>query len=270
MKIIINEEKALTKAWIDSCFQPENIPDNSLFLSHFFEKNKQLNIRFYLKFNGEFYYFKKENNALKKMSLKHEFYKTKSINEILAVNITADDMTDFWKKYIDLKAIDAEKQANCYELTEEDHKAYKINKIAVAPVSGATGYTKKSSAIYYDGVQYCIMFYGNNYSEKKQSIAHNLNHFEQIKERHHSLIKEVYNYLIGQLKTNDVFVIPGGGSRIDATFGYSDGFLATITLDMDTPEANVDRKNTIFSMTINKTEGLFKDFKNDKLKIIHT
>jgi len=270
MKTAIINPKTYSEKWIESCFSVENIPDNTMFLSHSFDTKDQLDIDFYLKFNNEFYYFKGKNSTLTKMGNRHKFYKIKSLNEIRVTDINDEDMIDFWKKYNALCQKQSEERADSYQLSEEDINAFKVNGVDVKPVIGAKGHTKKSSAINYDGVQYCITFYGDDYKTKKESIAHHLNHFEQIKKRHHQLIKDVYNHLVKTLNTDEIFAIPGGGSRIDVTFGYSGGCLGTITLDMDTPQANLNRKNDIFIMTLNASNRFFDDFQHNQLNIIYT
>lgn len=269
MNILVNEETVFSEEWGKQCFLKENIPNNSFFLSHFFDEKKQPNICFYLKFDNSFYCFEGKSNKLIKMNDDHEFNKINSLNEIKANNVTLEDIDDFWGKYTKLFQIESEIKANSYKLSEEDQKAFLANKISVMVVSGATGYDKKSSAIYYDDVQYCIKFYGNNYLEKKQSISHNLSKFKKIKESYHSLIKEVYNYLINELKTHEIFVIPSGGTRTEAIFSYAGGYIATISLDMDISEKNIDKSKEVFNMKINKQNCFFKNFKNKKLNIIY-
>lgn len=264
-----NHEQVFTEEWIKKCFSVENIPDNSLFYSYFFDENKSPNLHHYLKFNGDFYYFRDRDSKLIKMNSKHEFYKTKSLNNVLATGITLEDIDDFWKKYIDSLQKEAEIKANSYELTDEDLNVFNAHGIVVQTVSGATGYNKQSSAIHYDGVQYCIRLYGQRYEEKSHYIANQLASLERIKGTHHSIIKDICHYLIETLNTPNIFVVLEGGLRIQASFNYSGGHLANLVLDMDISHDNLNKQAEKLIMIVNKSNMFFQNLNHDQLKFIY-
>jgi len=270
MKLAPVNPKTFSPEWEKSCFSSDNIPDNTMFLSYSFDDKNKLELSHYLKFNNQFYYFKEKDSSLSKVNSKHKFHKITALNEIRVTDVQEEDLDNFWRKYINLCQKQSEEKANSYELTEEDIKAFKINGIQAQPVLGATGFTKESSAVYYDDVQYCIRFYGNNYKDKKDSIKRVLNTFTQIKERHQQLIKDIYNHLVKTLNTNEVYVVPCGGSRIQVEFGYKDGHLGHLDLDMDTSEQNIKQQHfDSFNLVLNKSNTFFSDFKHDKLNIIY-
>lgn len=270
MKLVTVKPKIFSPEWEKLCVSSDYIPDNTMFLSYSFDDKNKLKLSHYLKFNNQFYYFKEKDSSLSKVSSKHKFHKITSSNQILVSDIQEEDLDNFWRKYINLCQKQSEEKANSYELTEEDIKAFKINGIKAQPVLGATGFTKESSAVYYDDVQYCIRFYGNNYQDKKDSIKRVVNTFTQIKERHQQLIKDIYTHLVKTLNTDEVYVVPCGGARIQVEFGYKYGHLGHLDLDMDTSEQNIKQQHfDSFNLVLNKSNTFFSDFKHDKLNIIY-
>lgn len=270
MKLVTVKPKTFSPEWEKSCVPLDHIPDNTMFLSYSFDDNNKLELSHYLKFNNQFYYFKEKDSSLSKVRSQHKFHKITSSNQILVTDILEEDLDNFWRKYIHLCQKQSEEKANSYELTEEDIKAFKINGIKAQPVLGATGFAKQSSAVYYDDVQYCIRFYGNSYQDKKDSIKRVVNTFTQIKERHQQLIKDIYTHLVKTLNTNEVYVVPCGGARIQVEFGYKDGHLGHLDLDMDISEQNINQRHyDSFNLVLNKSNTFFSDFKHDKLNIIY-
>lgn len=170
------------------------------------------------------------------------------------------------------------KNNQTHELSEEDIKAFSIYGIEVMPVIGASWYMKQASSIYYDGVQYAICIHSDQYEKNLKSVAHGVNHLEQIKQRHHNLVKDVYNFLKTQPELGDIWVMVGGGCQIQAFFGNTSGYIGILYLDMDTPIENQLVNNDYlkaignekFTLVANfeKNNKYFKGFKNPKIKFM--
>lgn len=97
--------------------------------------------------------------------------------------------------------------------------------------------TRTECVFNYDNVPYCFSNLGNLHIENdpinilKQRIKHSLFHFELIKERHHDLVKSVYEYI--KTKQDNVTCMVGGGAQIQVFFQNEGGYIAILYLSLD-------------------------------------
>lgn len=112
--------------------------------------------------------------------------------------------------------------------------SYKKFGITAEPVKGSCWHTSTMVAVNHDGVQYSVDDHGEYFkTNRKENIEHSIKHLELLRTHYHERIKEVYDYL--KTKTDDdIWVMAGGGSQLQAFFGNKDGYIAILYFDMDT------------------------------------
>lgn len=195
---------------------------------------------------------------------------------VLLSDITAEDLGDFEKSittfahtHLELSIKDVKKQIGEYELTDQDIQNFASFGINAQPVKGACYFMKAATSIVHDDVQYAISFNeGDQQEYKLKSIAHHVDHFEQIKQRHHDIVKYVYDFLKNKEGIGDLWAMSGGGAQIQVFFGNTTGYVGILYLDMDSPEENKGRKGK-FTLVPNfaKNNHYFKDFDHPKIKV---
>jgi len=90
--------------------------------------------------------------------------------------------------------------------------------------------------------------YNNVEKELDNRINHSINHFKLAYQRHHNIIKEVYE-LCSSLYNEDIWVMMGGGMQIQAFFGNSSGYIGILYLSMD--DENFEPSDFKASFTVN-------------------
>lgn len=273
MNLVKRTANVFTESWFKTCHKKEEIPNNTMFHCYFFDTAKKetpFTVKFYVKIEDVFYGFSRKDDRLIKLKKNDTFLLTNSLNEVIVENISTEDMDDFWKKYIQINQDQYTKESDLYVLTEEDIKAFAINGIEAKPVDGARNFMKRSSRIDYDGVQYCIAFHSNNFEQNIKSISHSLDHFYQTKERHHHLVKAIYQHLTENSKLGHIWAMMGGGSQIQVFFGNESGYLGILYLDMDKKEENKDidysTEQFILSIENSAMDDIFNDFSHPLIK----
>lgn len=271
------EGKIFSEEWLKSVFfNLDQIPDNTVFSMVYPEKreDKPLVIsKTYVKFNSEYFVIEKES---KKAEDDDILFTKRAVYSELATDFVEEDFFDFNNAYRNALIEKSKQDSDAYQLSEEDIKAFSVNGIEAKPVIGACWYMRHASRIDYDDVQYAISFHSDKYEQNKESAAHGVNHLEQIKQRHHHIVKDIYNFLKGQYELGDIWVLVGGGCQIQAFFGNKKGYIGILYLDMDTPQENAEVNdgylkcigNEKFTLEANFTENnkYFKGFKHPKVK----
>jgi len=107
--------------------------------------------------------------------------------------------------------------------------AYKKNGLSVRTPNGQCWHSKTMVAAPHDNVQYCIDTHENN---EDQAIRKGIRYRKMIIDRYHWRIKQIYDYLVS-LNIGDIWVMVGGGCQMQVFFGYSEGYLAILSLDLD-------------------------------------
>lgn len=100
--------------------------------------------------------------------------------------------------------------------------------LTVTPPKGNCWFGKHMVCAEHEGVPYCMDAHGSG------DYSHGVKHRELLIQRHHTLIKAVYDYCVG-LDVGDIWVLSGGGAQLQAFFGNSTGYLAILYLDMEDP-----------------------------------
>lgn len=85
---------------------------------------------------------------------------------------------------------------------------------------------------HHDGVPYALY---HNQAQVGQfdvsKVQHNMQHILPLIERHHGMIKGIYEYLKTRVD-GDLWVLSGGGSQLQAFFTNKTGYLGILYLDM--------------------------------------
>lgn len=85
---------------------------------------------------------------------------------------------------------------------------------------------------HHDGVPYAL--YHNQAQVGKfdtSKVHHNMEHILPLIERHHAMIKGVYDHLKAQVE-GELWVLSGGGAQLQAFFTNNTGYLGILYLDM--------------------------------------
>lgn len=96
--------------------------------------------------------------------------------------------------------------------------------LAVTKAKGSRDQTMMAHM--HDGVQYTMDDYG------KLDVSRSAGHLKMIIDRHHSVVKQVYDYCVA-LDVGDIWAMSGGGCQLQVFFGNRTGYLAILYLDMD-------------------------------------
>lgn len=101
---------------------------------------------------------------------------------------------------------------------------YAAEGLAVTPARGHRD--KTMMAHMHDGVQYTVDDHG------KLDVSRSTGHLKLIIDRHHTVVKAVYEYCVA-LGVGDIWALSGGGCQLQVFFGNRTGYLAVLYLDMD-------------------------------------
>jgi hypothetical protein len=138
-------------------------------------------------------------------------------------------------------------------------------------VTTARGTRHKTMVAYWhDGVQYTMDDHG------KLDVRHSTSHLKLVIARHHSVVKEVYDYCTS-LGVGDIWAMTGGGCQLQVFFGNSTGYLAILYLDMDetpmgkvyTKKADVPQPRKVWTLQVqsNKNDPLFANMNIPGVKV---
>jgi len=85
---------------------------------------------------------------------------------------------------------------------------------------------------HHDGVPYALYHNQAHVGQFDVSkVKHNMEHILPLIERHHDMIKSIYDYLKMKVE-GDLWVLSGGGSQLQAFFTNKTGYLGILYLDM--------------------------------------
>jgi hypothetical protein len=145
---------------------------------------------------------------------------------------TYDEFTKWYAALSDdlrgkfLAAIAATEIAGKNDVKDQLPALYAAQGFKVTELKGKCSFDETAFAYWYDGVQYAMDSHG------KEDVTHSTNHLKLILERHHSVVKQVYDYCVA-LNVGDIWALTGGGCQLQVFFGNSTGYLAILYLDMD-------------------------------------
>lgn len=135
------------------------------------------------------------------------------------------------------------------------------------PVKGNNDKTSVAVAYWHDGVQYMMDTHGKLY------VEHTTSHLKLIIERHHSVVKEIYDYCVG-LNVGDIWAMSGGGCQLQVFFGNTTGYLGTLYLDMDDSPMGKSyggrrrkKEDWTFQVNRNKNDPLFTPMQIKGVKV---
>ncbi len=145
---------------------------------------------------------------------------------------TYDEFAKWYKSLPDetksklLAATMAKGQDDQNEVLAQLPALYAAQGFQVTELKGKCSFDKTAFAYWHDDVQYAMDSHG------KTDVTHSTDHLKLILERHHSIVKQVYDYCIG-LGVGDIWALTGGGCQLQVFFGNNTGYLAILYLDMD-------------------------------------
>lgn len=92
----------------------------------------------------------------------------------------------------------------------------------------------------HDDVPYCVDDHDHFFIEGSlKSLIHATRQREQIINRHHAKIKDIYDYCVN-LNVGDIWVMCGGGAQLQAFFGNNTGYLGILYMDMQDENEVID------------------------------
>lgn len=118
------------------------------------------------------------------------------------------------------------------DLTEQ----YAKHGLSVVAPKGNCWFGEHMVACPHDGVQYALDAHG-----KPESVLQGVRGRELIIERHHDLVKKVYDYCT-TLGVGEIWVMCSGHWELSAYFGNSTGYLASLHLTHVDPANNPDEE----------------------------
>lgn len=119
--------------------------------------------------------------------------------------------------------------------------------------------------VIYDGVPYHMYLMRSSLvheERNQQKVKEEITEFEMLKERHHDLIKKIYEKICQIPDIGDVWVLSGGGAQLQAFFGNNKGYLGILYFDLK----NKKKSNDIYTFVTERNPELFKGFKIDGVK----
>ena len=99
--------------------------------------------------------------------------------------------------------------------------------LAVTTPKGRSRWGETMVCCEHDGLPYCMDAHG-----EIDKIGHGVRHRALTIERHHPMVKAVYEHCVNA-GIGDVWVLCGGGSQLQAFFGNAKGYLGILYLDLE-------------------------------------
>ncbi|MDT8924895.1 hypothetical protein RBE51_19085 [Pseudomonas taiwanensis] len=122
--------------------------------------------------------------------------------------------------------------------------------LTVAVPAGRARFSGSMMLAPHDGVPYCVdedTHYAKTGSDDR--IRHAIGHRQMMIDCYHAKIKALYNYCLA-LERGPVWVLSGGGARVQAFFGYEQGYFANLCLDMqDVPRHTEEQRAELAGRT---------------------
>ncbi|GBG14840.1 TonB-dependent receptor [Novimethylophilus kurashikiensis] len=101
----------------------------------------------------------------------------------------------------------------------------------------------------HDGVQYVMDCHGD-----LRNVEENVIHRKLIIERHHTIVKQMYEFCTS-LNVGGIWVLCGGGTQLQAFFGNDTGYLGVLYLSMVTTQPR--RGRFTFNVNFSKNDQYF-------------
>lgn len=114
--------------------------------------------------------------------------------------------------------------------------------LTVAVPAGRAKFSGSMMLAPHDGVPYCVdedTRYARTGNDDR--ILRAIQHRQMMIDCYHTKIKAVYNYCLA-LERGPVWVLSGGGARVQAFFGYEQGYFASLCLDLQDVPHHTDEQ----------------------------
>lgn len=210
----------------------------------------------------------------------------------VASQLPTQDAIEFMDAFMSLeeiKALPEDKLYHCRRrfLTAIEHtKVVRGNEMAYflgqyrqygLDVELSVGPSKNNFSVthHHDGVPYALYHNSAYVGEFDVSkVSHNMEHILPMIERHHTIIKAVYDYLRSNVE-GELWVMSGGGAQLQAFFTNSTGYLGILYLDLiddlwgTSPDYLKACGNELFTLVPNfkRNNVLFKDMAIQGVKV---
>lgn len=148
------------------------------------------------------------------------------------------------------------------EITQTDAERIEMwgfHGLAVAVPDGRAGFSGSMMLAPHDGVPYCVnedTHYARTGCDDR--IRRAIHHRQMMIDCYHAKIKAVYNYCLA-LERGPVWVLTGGGARVQAFFGYEHGYFANLRLDLQDVPHNTEEQRVEL---VGRTHSLTPNFKH--------
>lgn len=109
---------------------------------------------------------------------------------------------------------------------------YAKHGLSVTPPLGNNHWGKSMVCAEHDGVPYCMNTHNSHGKLDPSKVAHVVEHRKQTIERHHDVVKAVYQYCMSQ-GFGPVWAMCGGGAQLQVFFGCKDGYVAILYLSLE-------------------------------------
>lgn len=144
----------------------------------------------------------------------------------------------------------------------------------VAVPGGRCEFSESLMLAEYDGVPYCVDEHSKLVRKgSDRDIHQSISHRQMMIDCYHDKIKSVYNHCLS-LNRGPVWVLAGGGARVQAFFGCDQGCLAVLRLDMqDVPRNTEAERNELNKRShslvpqFRNHEALFEQFNIPGIKV---
>lgn len=91
-----------------------------------------------------------------------------------------------------------------------------------------------------------------------EKLEHSLKHFNLTIERHHEMVKSIYQ-LCMNIYDEDIWVMIGGGCQLQVFFGNSEGYIGTLYLSMDSKKYKEEDLHASFTVNGANNDKYFID-----------
>lgn len=196
------------------------------------------------------------------------------IRDFLVKNIESSELDEAEKSQIIefLKSSTEEEITNFLVETEMEKRrlAWPLSKLAEKYATyGLEVSEPKANTVFgatmvccpHDGVPYCMDAHPTQVD--RPNWTHGVKHRALMIERHHDIIKAIYQYC-QNADIGDVWVLSGGGMQLQAFFGNSEGYLGILYLTLEDLEKNQKlQDNGYLQATGNETYTFSIEGEND-------
>ncbi|MNR71343.1 hypothetical protein D3C71_19580 [compost metagenome] len=131
--------------------------------------------------------------------------------------------------------------------------------LEVTPPQGASAWCAQMACATHDAVPYCMSSTDGAGGVDPNRVPRGIHRRQLIIERHHSMVKPVYDYCMQQ-GLGPVWAMCGGGAQLQVFFGNAQGYIAILYLSLEAGECDPEYLkavgNETFSLVV---QGAQKD-----------